>query len=95
MPGPLGLAGRLVQVGLDHGSVSIWSQGQLVAQHAVRALSGTQVLHPDQFRDVPPARTRQQTEAPLGHQVPPPTNIRRSLEEYDQLCGITSVEVAA
>lgn len=95
LPGPLGLAGRLVQVGLDHSTVSIWSQGQLVAQHAVRALSGTQVLHPDQFRDVPPARTRQQTPAPLGHQLPPPTNIRRGLSEYDQLCGITSVEVAA
>jgi transposase len=94
LPGTLGLAGRIVQVGLDHGTVTIWSQGQLVTQHALRALSGSQVLHPDQFRSVPPARTRQQTEAPLGHQVPPPTSIRRSLDEYDQLCGIASLEVA-
>jgi transposase len=94
VPGPLGLASRIVQVGLDHRTVSIWSQGQLVAQHAVRALSGTQVLHPDQFRDVAPARTRQQTPAPLGHQLPP-TNIRRSLSEYDQLCGIACGEVLA
>jgi hypothetical protein len=95
LPGTLGLAGRIVQVGLDHGSVTIFSQGQVVAQHAARALSGTLVLHPDQFHSVPPARTRQQSDAPLGHQLPPPTTIRRSLDEYDQLCGLSSLEVVA
>lgn len=95
VPGPLGLVGRIVQVGLHQRTVTIWSQGQLVTDHAVRAISGTQVLHPEQFLTVPPARMPQETPAPLGHQVGVATPIRRALEEYDQLCGITALEVAA
>jgi hypothetical protein len=53
------------------------------------------VFHPEQFRGVPPARSAQQTPTPLGHQLPPPSVVRRSLNEYDQLYGVAVSEVAA
>jgi transposase len=93
LPAAAALSGRVVQVGVDNGTVSIYHQGQLVTQHRVRPTSGSQVLHPEQFTGVPPARTRQQRTAPVGHQVPEPTPVRRSLEEYDQLYGVAA-EVA-
>ena len=95
VPAPAALTGRVVQVGTHNGRLTIWHQGQIVTQHPVRPISGTQVLHPEQFAGVAPARTHQQTPAPLGHQVPPPTPVRRSLDEYDQLCGLAATEVAA
>jgi hypothetical protein len=83
-----------VQLGVRTGTLSIYHQGQLVTQHQVRPISGSQVLHPEQFAGVPPARTHQQTPTPLGHQLPPPTPVQRSLEEYDQLYGLLA-EVGA
>lgn len=95
LPASAVLQGRVVQVGARGGVVSIFSQGQRVAEHARRPISGTQVLHPEQFTGVPPARTHAQRPAPLGHQVPPATSVRRSLEEYDQLYGVAAMEVSA
>jgi transposase len=96
LPARAQLTGRVVQVGIRQQLVTIWAQGQMVAQHAVRARSGTQVLHPQQFAGVPPAGTRQAQPAPLGHQItPPPTPVRRALTEYDALCGVTPTEVTA
>ncbi len=95
LPAAAALTGRVVQVGTLGGTLTIWHQGAQVAQHQVRPLSGTQVLHPEQFAGVAPARTQMQAPAPLGHQSPPPTPLRRSLDEYDQLCGLATTEVAA
>ena len=95
LPASALLTGRVVQVGVRHQTLSIWAQGQLVTQHPVQARSGTQVLHPQQFAGVPPAGLRQPQPAPLGHQVAPPTPVRRALTEYDQLCGVVAREVAA
>lgn len=90
------LTGRVVQVGLRHRTVTIWAQGQVITQHPVHAVSGTQVLHPQQFTGVPLAGTRQPQPAPLGHQVAaPPLALRRALTEYDDLCGVVASEVAA
>lgn len=94
VPAPAALCGQVVQVGVHTGTLSIWHQGQLVTKHQVRPISGSQVLHPEQFAGVPPAHTRHQTPAPLAHQMPPPTPVRRSLDEYDQLCGVAATEVA-
>ena len=60
-------SGRVVQVGLRHQTVTIWAQSQVITQHPVHAVSGTQVLHPPQFTGVPLAGTRQPQPAPLGH----------------------------
>jgi transposase len=94
LPARLALTGRVVQVGVRAGMVTVWHQGQLVVEHPLQPISGMQVLHPEQFSGVPPARTRQQPSAPVGHQVPAPTPVRRSLDEYDQLYGVVA-EVAA
>ncbi|MDP9315784.1 MAG: IS21 family transposase [Chloroflexota bacterium] len=95
LPAAALLTGRVVQVGLQRGTVTIWHQGQLIAEHAVRGSSGTQVIHPEQFAGVPPARMQPPAPAPLGHQVPRPVLVRRSLDEYDQLYGVAVVEVVA
>lgn len=94
LPAQLARTGRVVQVGMRAGVVTVWHQGQVVVQHPSQPNSGMQVIHPEQFTGVPPARTHQQTSAPVGHQVPPPTAVRRSLDEYDQLYGVAA-EVAA
>jgi len=94
LPASAALTGRVVQVGVRGGTLSVYHQGQVVTQHQVRPQSGTQVIHPQQFAGVPLARTQQQAPVALGHQLPPPTPVRRSLEEYDQLYGVAA-EVAA
>lgn len=97
LPARAGLTGRIVQVGVRHATLTIWSQGQVVTTHTMVATSGRQVLHPEQFTGVPPARTHQQEPAPRGYQVaaPEPEHVPRPLAEYDQLCGVTATEVAA
>lgn len=87
------LSGRLVQVGVRQQTLTVWAQGQMVAQHHVQPNSGTHVLHPQQFVDVPLASTRPSQPVPLAHQVPVAQPVRRALREYDQLCGVASVEV--
>ena len=94
LPATAALTGRVVQAGVHNGRLSIWQQGLLIAQHQVRPTSGTQVAHPEQFAGVPPARTHQQREAPLAHQVSPHASVRRSLAEYDQLYGLSAAEAA-
>ncbi len=95
LPGPALLTGRVVQVGLQQGMLRMWHQGQVIAEHAVRGPSGTQVIHPEQFAGVAPARMQQHAPAPLGHQVPRPVPVRRSLDEYDQLYGVAAVGAMA
>ncbi len=83
-------------MGLRSQTLTMWAQSQVITQHSVHAVSGTQVLHPQQFTGVPPASTRQPALAPLGHQIAaPPTPLRRALTEYDQMCGVVASEVAA
>jgi hypothetical protein len=96
LPGPAGLTGKVVQVGVQQATLTIWAHGQVITHHPVRPVSGTQVLHPEQFTGVPPARTAQQAPAPCGHQVaaPAPTALQRPLAEYDQACGIAREEAA-
>jgi transposase len=96
LPAVAQLTGRVVQVGTRGTDLQVWSGGQVVVTHPRQALSGTQVLHPAQFAGVPPASTRSASPAPIGYQVAPgPTPVRRSLGEYDQLCGVVTHEVAA
>jgi transposase len=88
VPAAAGLTGRQVQVGSHQGQLTIWSQGQRVAEHRVRPVSGTQVLHPTQFQGVPPAHTHHAPAPPLGRQVARPESLRRALDEYDHLYGV-------
>ena len=96
LPAAAQLTGRVVQVGVRQQTLTVWAQGQVVVQHALRAVSGTQVIHPAQFSGVPPASTRPTGAAPLGHLAAAPTPIRRALTEYDVAWGVTAAqEVAA
>ena len=83
------VTGSTVQVSVDAGSVTIWHAGHAIAQHTVRARSGTLVPHPAQFDQVAPAHVAQRAPEPVGHQVVPPTAVaQRPLTEYDQLCQV-------
>lgn len=95
LPAQAQLTGRVVQIGVRGATLTIWAQGQVVVQHTVRPVSGTQVLHPQQFAGVPPAGTRQPAPAPLGHQVGMPVPAKRDLQEYDQRWNVAAPEVAA
>jgi hypothetical protein len=77
-----------VQVRERHGTLSVWSAGQLVVSLAKRPRSQTHVEHPDQFRNVAPAASRRAQSVPLGHLRPAPAVQTRQLSEYDQLCGV-------
>lgn len=88
------VAGTVVQVSLQGEVISIFYRGQMIAQHTVRAASGTLVPHPDQFKNVAPAHTFRRLPEPLGHQIEPPLVARRPLVEYDQLCGLSALPVA-
>jgi len=83
VPAHAGLTGRVVQIGVRDQVLTVWSQGAVVVQHPVRAVSGAQVLHPEQFAGVPLASTRPAGPAPHGRQVAPPTSVQRPLSEYD------------
>jgi transposase len=94
LPAAAQLTGRVVQVGVRQQTLTVWSGGQVITQHQVRPVSGVQVLHPQQFANLPPATTRPPLPAPLGHQVAaPPTPVRRPLSEYDLLCGVVATEL--
>jgi transposase len=88
LPSTPPLAGSVVQVREQHGTLSVWAAGQLIVKLAKRPHSQTHVEHPEQFRDVAPAASRRTQSVPLGHLRPAPTVEKRELREYDQLCGL-------
>lgn len=85
------VAGTTVQVSIQGEALCVFYRGQAIAQHTVRAASGTLVPHPDQFRNVESAHTFRKLPEPLGHQIEPPLVARRALVEYDQLCQVSQV----
>jgi transposase len=96
LPGPLQLAGKHVQVRERKGVVSIWSAGSLVFEMAKRPRSQDSVPHVDQWKAVASASVIRQGPTPLGHFQPTPDVQSRSLQEYDQYCGVEiSPEVVA
>src|SRR5438105_9147834 len=88
LPSSPPLAGSVVQVRERHGTLAVWSAGQLVAELAKRPRSPTHVAPRDQFRNVAPAASRRAQIVPLGHLRPAPEVQTRQLSEYDQLCGL-------
>ena len=88
LPSSPPVAGTVVQVREHRGMLSVWSQGQLLAELAKRPRSQVTVTHPDQFRNVAPAASLRERTVPLGHQRPAPIVLTRTLAEYDQLCGV-------
>lgn len=95
LPASAAATGRTVQVGLRQQTVTIWVQGQVIAAHPVQARSGSQVVHPAQYTDVPSANQIIPTHQPLGHQVAVAATARRDLADYDVMCGVGQGEVVA
>lgn len=79
------VAGMVVQVREQAGTLRVWSQGQLIVTLRKRAQSGTIVPHPAQFTGVPPAVAAFQAVVPLGHLVSAAPVARRPLADYDRL----------
>jgi transposase len=92
LPATLHLAGKTVLVRERKGVISVWSAGQQVFEVAKRPRSQESVPHPEQWETVPSVSDTRRTPAPLGHLQPAPSVERRPLEEYDQYCGVQSLQ---
>ena len=92
LPGTLQLAGKQVQVRERKGVVSVWSTGKQVFAIARRPRSQDSVPHEDQWKTVPSVSAIRRGPTPLGHLQAAPEVESRSLQEYDQYCGVTSVQ---
>jgi hypothetical protein len=92
LPGTLQLAGKQVQVRERKGVVSVWSAGKQVFAIAKRPRSQDSVPHEDQWKTVASASAIRRGPTPLGHLQPAPQVESRSLQEYDQYCGVASVQ---
>lgn len=92
LPAALALAGKYVQVRERKGVLSIWSAGQQVFEIEKRPRSQESVVHPDQWKAVSSVSATRQGPTPLGHLQPAPGVANRSLQEYDQYCGVQSLQ---
>jgi Mu transposase-like protein len=92
LPSTLQLAGKQVQVRERKGVVSVWSAGMQVFEIAKRPRSQDSVPHPDQWKTIASVSAQRRTPTPLGHLQPAPDVERRPLQEYDQYCGIETVQ---
>jgi|SRR5947209_3201036 len=78
------------------GVVSIWSVGNLVFEIAKRPRSQDSVPHADQWKTIASVSAIRHGSPSLGHFQPAPDVQSRSLQEYNQYCGVEiSPEVVA
>src|SRR6266446_4235681 len=91
LPGTLQLAGKQVQVRERKGVVSVWSAGKQVFESAKRPRSQDSVPHADQWKTVASVAAVRRAPTPLGHLQPAPDVQSRSLQEYDQYCGVETL----
>jgi transposase len=92
LPGTLQLAGKQVQVRERKGVLTIWSAGHQVFEIARRPRSRDSVPHAHQWKTVASQAGRRRAPTPLGHLQPAPEVESRSLQVYDQYCGIGPVQ---
>jgi hypothetical protein len=59
---------------------------------AKRPRSQDSVTHADQWKTVASVSAVRRAPTPLGHLQPAPQVVSRSLQEYDQYCGVASVQ---
>src|SRR5215467_1966674 len=92
LPGSLQLAGKQVQVRERKGVLSVWSAGKQVFDIEKRPRSQESVPHAEQWQTVASAASTRRAPTPLGHLQPAPLVESRSLQEYDQYCGVESIQ---
>ena len=93
LPGTLKLAGKQVQVRERKGVVSVWSAGkQVFAKARAASLIRDSVPHAEQWTTVASVSAIRRGPTPLGHLQSAPEVESRPLQEYDQYCGVASVQ---
>lgn len=92
LPGALQLAGKQVQVRERKGVLTVWSAGTQVFEIEKRPRSQDSVPHPEQWKTVASVSATRRAPTPLGHLQPAPDVESRSLQEYDQYCGVESLQ---
>jgi hypothetical protein len=92
LPGALALAGKYVQVRERKGVLSVWSGGAQVFEIAKRPRSQDSVPHAEQWTTVASVSTTRRAPTPLGHLQTAPQVESRPLQEYDQYCGVESLQ---
>lgn len=92
LPGTLLLAGKQVQVRERKGMLTVWNAGKQVFAIAKRPRSQDSVPHPDQWKGVPSADAIRRGPTPMGHLQPEPEVASRSLQEYDALYGVETIQ---
>jgi transposase len=95
LPGELQLAGRSVQVRERKGVLTIWFSGKLVCEVAKHPRSQDSVPHTEQWKSIGSSAATRRAPTPLGHAQPVPEVASRPLQEYDQYCGVASVQEVA
>lgn len=82
-------AGAMVQVRKRYRELRVFHSGQLVTTHQIRPRSQEIVIHPEQFKGVPPTPSLRSALRPVGHQLEADKAVLvRPLTEYDQLFGL-------
>lgn len=84
IPSTAQVAGKRVQVRESHGTLAIWSGGNLVCHHPLAVQSSGPVTHPEQWSTVPDAAAIAHPSKPLGHQIAAPEIQPRAVQEYDR-----------
>ncbi len=92
LPGVLALAGKCVQVRERKGTLSVWSAGAQVFEIAKRPRSQDSVPHAEQWKTVASVSAVRHGPTPLGHLQSVPHVQSRPLQEYDQYCGVETLQ---
>src|SRR5260370_9702682 len=74
------------------GVVSVWSAGKQVFAIAKRPRSQESVAHAEQWKTVASVSAVRRAPTPLGHLQPAPQVESRPLQEYDQYCGVATMQ---
>jgi len=74
------------------GVVSVWSAGTQVFAIEKRPRSQECVPHAEQWKTVASVSAVRRAPTPLGHLQPAPQVESRPLQEYDQYCGVATVQ---
>jgi hypothetical protein len=87
LPGTLQLAGKQVQVRERKGLLTVWSAGTQVFAIEKRPRSQA-----EQWKTVASVSAIRCVPTPLGHLQPAPDVESRPLQEYDQYCGVATMQ---
>ena len=74
------------------GLLTVWSAGTQVFAIEKRPRSQESVPHAEQWKTVASVSAARRAPTPLGHLQPVPQVESRPLQEYDQYCGVATLQ---